>query len=190
MNAGPIVRKAALYKLAPGMLAAAWLLAGWMATPRLTAQELRGGSVSGDDEGPSVGANNANGVGFTTGNRINYNGGSILLGTPNIYYIWYGAWDASSVSILSNFATHIGGSQYFHINTGYFDGTGASISGSVSFAGSVNDKYSEGHSLADNTIWLAVTNALKNGLPVDSNGVYFVLTLGDVQVSGFGSGFC
>ena len=131
-------------------------------------------------------------MGFTTGNKINYNGGAILLGTTNIYYIWYGNWDGSSIGILSNFASHIGGSQYFNINTsGYFDGTGTSISNSVSFAGSANDSYSQGHSLNDNSIWLAVTNALSHGsLPIDSNGVYYVLTSGDVQVSGFGSSFC
>ena len=79
---------------------------------------------------------NAASVAFSTGNQISYNGGPILLGTTNVYYIWYGSWDASSVHILSNLASHIGGSQYFNINTGYFDGTGASISNSVSFAGS------------------------------------------------------
>ena len=145
----------------------------------------------GDDEGPSVGANNAIGVGFTTGNQINYNGGPILLGTTHIYFIWYGSWDGSSIGILSNLASHIGGSQYFNINTGYFDGTGASVSNSVSFAGSTNDPYSQGHNLTDTSIWLVVANALnQHNLPIDSNGVYYVLTSGDVHVSGFGSSFC
>jgi hypothetical protein len=181
------------------MLAAGWLLAGWTATPRLAAQEIRGGQESaGDHRGqwrhkrePRVAASNATSVGFTSGNNVNYNGGAILLGTTKVYYIWYGNWDASSIGILTNFASHIGGSQYFNINTGYFDGTGASVSNSVSFAGSTNDNYSQGHSLNDNGIWQAVTNALSHGsLPIDSNGVYFVLTSGDVQVSGFGSSFC
>jgi Phosphate-induced protein 1 conserved region len=184
-NASPIARSG------PWIAAAAWLLAGWMVTPRLAAQELRGGLAYGDEEGPSSITNFASGVGFTTGNNINYNGGSVLLGTTHMYYIWYGSWDGSSISILNNFASHIGGSPYFNINTGYFDGTGTTVSNSVNFAGSTNDNYSQGHSLTDNGIWLAVTNALKNGaLPVDSNGVYFVLTSGDVQVSGFGSSFC
>ncbi len=192
LNVGPIYRKTAFYKLAPWMLAAAWLLAAGMTAPRLAAQELRGGTVSGDDEGPSAGANNANGTGFTTGNQVNYNGGPVLLGTTKIYFIWYGSWDGSSIGILSNFASHIGGSQYFNINTGYFDGTGASVSNSVSFAGSVNDNYSQGHTgLSDNSIWQVVNSALTHGtLPVDSNGVYFVLTSGDVGISGFGTGFC
>ena len=198
MNAGPIVSKIMLHKLAPWILVAGWLLSGWMATPRLAAQEIKGGQETDDDDrgqgrhrrrhGP---ASNAASVGFTTGNKIDYNGGPVLLGTTKIYYIWYGSWDASSIGILSNFASHIGGSQYFNINTGYFDGTGASISNSVSFAGSVNDNYSQGHSLTDNSIWLAVTNALSHGsLPIDSNGVYFVLTSGDVQVSGYGTSVC
>jgi len=168
-------------------LVASWLLAGWIATPKLVAQEIRGGQ--GTDE--EVHASNAAGAGFITGNQVNYNGGAVLLGTAHIYYIWYGNWDAGSIGILTNLASHIGGSQYYNINTGYFDGTGASVSNSVTFSGSTNDNYSQGHSLSDSSIWLAVANALSHGnLPIDSNGVYYVLTSGDVQVSGFGSSFC
>ncbi len=190
VSARPIFRRGALYGLAPWMLLAGWLLTVWVATtPRLAAQEVRGGPKTGegDEEHPS----NAAGFGITTGNQISYNGGPVLLGTVHIYYIWYGSWDGNSVGILSNLASSIGGSAYYNINTGYFDGTGASISNSVSLAGSVNDNYSQGHSLTDTGIWQAVTNALNNhSLPIDSNGVYFVLTSGDVQVSGFGTSFC
>jgi len=202
MSAGPIAGKRALHKAA-WMLTAGWLLVGWMAgwmtMPRLAAQEIRGGHESSDDNrgrwqhtrGTRGAASNATSVGFTSGNNVSYNGGAVLLGTTKVYYIWYGNWDPSSIGILTNFASHIGGSPYYNINTGYFDGTGASISNSVSFAGSSNDNYSQGHSLNDNSIWAAVTNALSHGsLPIDSNGVYFVLTSGDVQVSGFGSAFC
>ena len=140
---------------------------------------------------PRVAASNASSVTFTTGNKISYNGGPILLGTTRVYYIWYGNWDASSIGILTNLASHIGGSQYFNVNTGYFDGTGTSVSNSVSFAGSANDNYSRGSSLTDTDIWLIVTNALSHGsLTIDSNAVYFVLTSGDVHVSGFPSSFC
>jgi hypothetical protein len=198
MNAGPIVRKITLYRLASCLLAAGWLLAGWMTTPRLAAQETKTGSIfHADGRGrtrtmaPRAAANNAASVAFSTGNQISYNGGAVLLGTTRVYYIWYGSWDASSIGILTNLASYIGGSQYFNINTGYFDGTGASVSNSVSFAGSANDNYSRGSSLNDNDIWLVVTNALSHGsLPIDSNGVYFVLTAGNVHVSGFGSAFC
>src|SRR5690348_1839030 len=185
--------------MAPWLGAAGWLLAAWMATQPLAAQETEiSQGLRPDGRGdrprtmaPRGSASSADSVAFSTGNKISYNGGPILLGTTRVYYIWYGSWDASSIGILTNFAGHIGGSSYFNINTGYFDGTGASVSNSVSFAGSANDNYSRGGSLADNDIWLVVANALSHGsLPIDSNGVYFVLTSGDVHVSGFGSSFC
>ena len=197
INAGPIVRKVAFYRLAPWALAGVWLLAGVVA-PSAAAQETETtGGFRADGRGdrprtmaPRAAASNTASVAFSSGNQINYNGGAVLLGTTRVYYIWYGSWDASSIGILTNLASHIGGSQYFYINTGYFDGSGASVSNSVSFSGSANDSYSRGSSLNDNDIWLIVSHALSNGLPIDSNGVYFVLTSGDVQVSGFGSSFC
>jgi hypothetical protein len=146
INAGPIIGKAA-YRLAPWIIAAGWLLAGWMATPRLAAQEtktspgLRSASRNTRPHtmAPRGFVNNAASGAFTTGNNISYNGGPVLLGTTRVYFIWYGSWDASSIGILTNLASHIGGSQYFNINTGYFDGNGISVSNSVSFAGSAND---------------------------------------------------
>ena len=199
MTTGPIVGTVASYSQARWIVAAGWLLAGWLATPPLAAQEIKPSQgIRADGRGnrprtmASRGAvSNADSVGFSTGNQINYNGGPILLGTTHIYYIWYGSWDASSIGILTNFASHIGGSSYYNTNTGYFDGTGASVSNSVSFSGSANDNYSQGGSLTDSGIWLVVTNALSHGsLPIDSNGVYFVLTSGDVHVSGFPSSVC
>lgn len=199
INAGQIVRRGTLCRMAPWLGAAGWLLAAWMATQPLAAQETKiSQGLRPDGRGdrprtmaPRGSASSADSVAFSTGNKISYNGGPILLGTTRVYYIWYGSWDASSIGILTNLAGHIGGSSYFNINTGYFDGTGASVSNSVSFAGSANDNYSRGGSLADNDIWLVVANALSHGsLPIDSNGVYFVLTSGDVHVSGFGSSFC
>ncbi|MEO8050054.1 MAG: Ig-like domain repeat protein [Acidobacteriota bacterium] len=182
-----------------GMLAAGCLLAGWMATPPLEAQETKAGQSWRPDGrgnrprtmGPRTAVNNAASTGFSTGNKINYNGGPVLLGTTKVYYIWYGNWDGSSIGILSNLASHIGGTSYFNINTGYFDGNGASVSNSVSFAGSAQDSNSRGTNLSENDIWLIVSNALSQGsLPIDSNGVYFVLTSGNVKVSGFPSTYC
>ena len=125
MNAGPIAGKAVLCRLASGMLTASWLLAGWLAIPPLAAQETKtsqGFRANGRGNRPrtmaSSGAvSNADSVGFSSGNQINYNGGPIMLGTTHIYYIWYGNWDASSIGILTNLASHIGGSSYFNINT-------------------------------------------------------------------------
>ena len=128
---------------------------------------------------------------ISTGNQISYNGGPVLLGTTHIYYIWYGNWDSSSIDILTNLANNIGGSPYFNINTGYFDGQGRSVSNSVSLAATTQDNYSRGMRLGDNDIWLIVTSALtQKRLPIDSNGVYFVLTAADVSVTGFPNTLC
>jgi phosphate-induced protein 1 len=126
-----------------------------------------------------------------TGNGIDYHGGPIILGTTNIYYIWYGNWsgnNAPAVSILTNLAQHIGGSPYFNINTTYSNAAGTAVSNSVAFAGSATDNYSRGTSLSDNDIATIVTSAISTGgLPKDQNGVYFVLTSPDVRET---SGFC
>src|SRR5438445_7468033 len=58
------------------------------------------------------------------GNGITYHGGPVILGTVNVYYIWYGNWAGNSAeTILTNLAQSIGGSSYFNINTTYYQGS-------------------------------------------------------------------
>ena len=123
------------------------------------------------------------------GNGINYHGGPLILGTTNVYYIWYGDWNGNSATTtLPRFASNIGGSPYFNINTTYYDGSGTHVLNAVLFAGSTVDSYSHGTSLSDSAIQAVVSGAINSGaLPQDTNGVYFVLTSADVTAS---SGFC
>ena len=126
-------------------------------------------------------------------NGIFYHGGPLILGTTNMYYIWYGNWSGNSaVSILQNFANNIGGSPYFNINTTYYDGSNVHVSNSVNFAGSATDNYSRGTALSDSAIQAIVASAItSHALPKDSNGVYFVLTSADVnETSGFCTVYC
>jgi hypothetical protein len=127
--------------------------------------------------------------GTTSSNGITYHGGPVMLGTTNIYYIWYGSWwNNSAPSLLTKFASSIGGSLYFNINTTYFDGSGTSVSNSARYAGSTNDIYSQGRTLTNAGVQQVVTTAITSGrLPRDPHGVYFVLTSSDVAES---SGFC
>ncbi|HTL12051.1 MAG TPA: hypothetical protein VL588_06165, partial [Bdellovibrionota bacterium] len=114
----------------------------------------------------------------------------IMLGTVNVYYIWYGDWsgDATAKPILENLASNIGGSSYFNINTTYTNGSGGRVANSVALAGETDDAYSNGTSLSDAAIQSVVSSAISGGrLPLDPNGVYFVLTSADVTAS---SGFC
>ncbi len=139
----------------------------------------------------SAGPNNASSVEFDTGNQIQYWGGSVILGGSRVYVIWYGTFDSGTVGILSTLLGSIGGSPYFNINTGYFDSSGNSISNSVSFMGSVQNNYTRGKALHTSDIGGIVSDTLSGGLlPLDTNGLYMVLTAGDVSVTGFGTQFC
>ena len=130
----------------------------------------------------------------TGNNGINYHGGPVILGTTNVYYIWYGDWskDAAAQPILTDLANNIGGSPYFNINTSYFNGANQAISNSVHFAGSTTDNYSQTQVLTDATVQSVVQSAITSGrLPKDTNGVYFVLTSPDVhEATGFGFRYC
>jgi hypothetical protein len=65
-------------------------------------------------------------------NGISYHGGPVMLGTTNVYYIWYGDWSGNTAnSILTNLAQKIGGSPYFNINTTYYNGSNTKVSNAV-----------------------------------------------------------
>jgi hypothetical protein len=125
---------------------------------------------------------------------INYTTGPVMQGTPNLYYIWYGGngWpDSSSAAILTDLAKNLGGSPYMDINTGYTDTTGA-VSGKVAFrtavtyGGALNTT-----SLSQAQVQQIVTDTLGAGrLPVDANGVYFVLTGPNVTQTFGSAAFC
>jgi hypothetical protein len=127
--------------------------------------------------------------GKPSGNGISYHGGPVMLGTTNVYYIWYGNWSGNSAgTILTDFASNIGGSPYFNINTTYYDGSNNHVSNAVYFVGSTTDAYSQGTALSDSAIKAIVENAITaNRLTPDRNAVYFVLTSADVNAT---SGFC
>ena len=125
----------------------------------------------------------------TASNGISYHGGPVILGTTNVYYIWYGNWNNNSATtILTDFANNIGGSPYFNINTTYYDKSNMHVSNAVHWVRSTTDSYSQGSNLSDAGVQAVVSSAIASGrLPQDTNGVYFVLTSADVNET---SGFC
>lgn len=129
----------------------------------------------------------------TSGNGIDYHGGPVMLGTPNVYYIWYGNWSGNSAtSILTDLAKSIGGSAYYNINSTYYNGSNTHVSNAVRYVTSTTDSYSQGTSLSDAGVQAVVSKAItSHALPLDSNGVYFVLTSADVnETSGFCTQYC
>lgn len=130
-------------------------------------------------------------------NGIFYHGGPVM-GTssstiPNVYYIWYGNWAGNTaINLLTNFALGVGRTSYYNINTSYTDGNGTPIIKAVNFPKpGFFDKYSQGTTLSEDSIITIVTNAINSKkLPLDSNGIYFVLTSADVNLPGFCTSFC
>src|SRR2546430_12422959 len=84
------------------------------------------------------------------GSGMQYHGGPVILGTTNVYYIWYGNWAGNTApTILNNLASSIGGSPYFNINTTYYNGSNVHVTNFVYYAGSAVDSYSQGSYLSD-----------------------------------------
>jgi hypothetical protein len=181
------------------------LACGLIATDASQAAEIRrdqdqhlrpSGKGFGEHDPSGLTEKHANKFAKVSTNGINYHGGPLMLGTVNLYYIWYGTWDDSSKTILSDLASSMGaapnGTPYFNINTTYYDAAKNFVSGNVAFAGSTTDAYSQGAALSDAGVANVVTNAISGGkLPYDVNGVYFVLTSKDVnETSGFCTVYC
>jgi hypothetical protein len=129
----------------------------------------------------------------STGHGIGYNGGPIMSGTVNLYYIWYGNWNGNSATtILNDWGNNIGSTTNYFVNVSYDDSAGKHVDSAVRVAGQTTDSYSQGSTFTGSHIFSIVTRALNaKHLPVDNNGVYMVLTSADVNVSdGFCTQFC
>jgi len=130
---------------------------------------------------------------------ISYHNGPVLTAGVTAYYIWYGAWNTSSQTILSNFARSLGGSPWFNIESTYSNSASVHIPNTLAFGGAYQYplSYPTGaatyaKSLSDNDIFTIVVNTLGgNHLPLSAKAVYMVLTSPDVtESSGFCSSYC
>lgn len=124
---------------------------------------------------------------------IQHHGGAVMLGTVGIYYIWYGNWTGTGKSILTDFASNLGGSPWWNINTTYTDGSGKKLSNAASYLGSYQYTGASGYStsLSEADIANVVSDTIAKGkLPKSSSAVYLVLSSKDVITPGFCSDFC
>jgi hypothetical protein len=122
---------------------------------------------------------------------IEYHGGRVLTSPVNVYLIWYGDWqDARAVPIIEDLIASIGSSDWFQINTGYYQlppsDAGIDIDASapktyvtnnISLSKEVFIGYTHGNSLSETDVSGIVSDQINNSqLPSDENGIYFVLT--------------
>ena len=132
-----------------------------------------------------------------TGNGIEYHNGPVMLGPHNVYFIWYGNFAGNiALTMLPDLINGFGGSQYFNTNTTYGDAN-SNIANTVTMAKQVFDNGSHGTALNNTTFSQVISAPLNSGaLPVDPNGIYFLLTAPDVTLTfppapdGSPQGFC
>jgi len=129
---------------------------------------------------------------------ISFHGGPVM-GTnpdwsniPNIYLIWYGNWAGNTaLEIIPDFVSNLAPSAYYNINTSYTDRLGNPVINFANYVAGAFDNYSQGTSLTTTRIATVVRDAIARAdLPLDYDGVYFVLTSADVTDSGFCRSWC
>ena len=125
-----------------------------------------------------------------TNSRILYHDGLVLVGTTDVYVIWYGCWDntcgtagdSTARSIVIDFLCNIGGSPYLSILRGYPNGSGQIPSGALFFGHEIVDNYSHGTELKVSDIQDILSAAITNhAFPQDPNGIYILISSADVS---------
>lgn len=137
-----------------------------------------------------------------TTTRMVYHNGPVMRGSTNLYLIWYGCWSAAcpgaggadavaALDLVPHFASALGSSPYFSINTGYPDSSGGAPSGGLVHVGSVVDSFSHGSTLTEADLGGIVQGQIASGaFPLDTRGIYVVLTSADVTVEDGDTKFC
>jgi hypothetical protein len=140
-----------------------------------------------------------------TSNAIQYHGGPLLT-TPktiNIYLIWYGASSRKDRASITDFFASLSRSNgvvphqeptaatWWKSLQTYVDKAGNSVPGIIRLVKQIGDIYSLGKNIKRAQIANYVKNKIETRvLPLDSNGIYLVLTARDVTAERFCMGSC
>ncbi|GLU07335.1 hypothetical protein SLE2022_242970 [Rubroshorea leprosula] len=130
---------------------------------------------------------------------VKYHGGPILTSPKgiNIYLIWYGGLSSKDRNSITDFFDSFTTRQELSVLTwwramsSYKDRAGKPVSGTFRLIKQVGDIYSLGKSLMRAQIAELVKSKIESKIfPLDSNGIYLVLTAKDVTVEKFCMGSC
>jgi len=124
--------------------------------------------------------------------RIEYHNQNVFVGGANVYVIYYGTWNDSDPSVISDFISNVGFSSYIKPATLYTNSLGQSPTNVVFLGGSSTDSYSHGPTLTDADVADIVVQKLAAGaLPADPAGIYVVMASPDVwESSGLDVSYC
>ena len=125
--------------------------------------------------------------------KIRYQSGPVMLGTNHVYFIFYGNW-ANQFNVqatLTDFVASLGGSPYLNINSTYTDSAGTHLSNNLLWASNIDDAYSHGINLTEADVASIVSGwILGEAMPLDPQGIYFVVASDDVSMAGHCTDFC
>lgn len=133
---------------------------------------------------------------------LQYHMGPVLASTINLYIIWYGHWNQNHQATIRDFIYSLSSSSHYPSVADwwrtvrlYTDQTGSNITGNIVLSGEFYDyKYSHGSYLSRLSIQSIIKTAVYSRpkpLPLNPhNGLYLVLTSGDVQVQDFCRAVC
>jgi len=126
-----------------------------------------------------------------------YHGGKVLTSPINVYIIWYGNWGnlGGDQEMIKYFFNNIQSSAWWKMATRYTqtkNGVTTAVTPNVKFVGSVQSPLYKGNSLGSPQIVFSVVNSIldASSLPVDTDGIYFVLTAPNIAVANFCVNFC
>lgn len=116
---------------------------------------------------------------------INHGGG--IIKNANVYTIYYGDWQTpsmkASIKLITHFFNNIHKTDAWNVQKQYI-GESTVIERKIIF-----DNYSLGKNAPD--VQQIIKNAINSGkLPIDSNGIYYVITSKDVVITDFCKSFC
>jgi len=136
-------------------------------------------------------------------NGIAYNGGTVMTNPVKVYLVYYGSWTTTAaqqeISIINTFVSNLGTSQWWNIQTSYYQpnpstGARAYVQNGVTLGGYAVtgiDGSNGGTSLTDAQVAIIISNQIKSGkISYSPDAVYIMISSAEVYETGFCTSDC